>query len=90
MIFFLWFQIYEVFPPFLCVRVKSIDEDVGGGANDDDNELGKKCAVELERLIVDFVISCCFFLGGIVKDVDNRGYVDVWTQAVTYLLILDF
>ena len=100
MIFFLWFQIYEVFPPFLCVDadvviggsedVKSIDEDVGGGADDDDNELGKKCASELERLIVDFVMSCCFFLGGIVRDVGNRGHVDMWTQVVTYLLILVF
>jgi hypothetical protein len=53
--------------------VKSIDEDVGGGANDDDDELGKKCAVELERLIVDFVMSCCFFLDGIVKDAGNCG-----------------
>ena len=90
MIFFPWFQIYEVFPPFLWLidadvvigggeDVKSIDEDVGGGANDDDNELGKKCAVELERLIVDFVMSCCFFLGDIMKDVGNRGHVDVWT-----------
>ena len=51
MIFFLCFQIYEVFPSFLCVDadvviggsedVKSIDEDVGGGADDDDNELAK-------------------------------------------------
>jgi hypothetical protein len=70
--------------------IKSIDEDVGGGADNDDDDLGKKCAMELERLIVDFVMSCCFFLGGIVKDVGNCERVDVWTRVVTYLLILDF
>jgi hypothetical protein len=45
--------------------VKSIDEDVGGGADDD--ELGKKCAMVPEDWIVDFKWS--FLLGGIVKDV---------------------
>jgi len=52
MIFFPWFQIYEVFPPLWLADadlvvvgggedVKSINEDVGGGADDDDDELDK-------------------------------------------------
>lgn len=46
--------------------VKSIDEDVDGDADDDD-ELGKKYAIMLEDWIVDFKSS--FLLDGIVEDV---------------------
>ena len=35
-------------------NVSLLDEDVDGGADDDDNKLGKNCAMELEQLIVDF------------------------------------
>jgi len=47
--------------------VKLIDGDVGGGADDDNDESGKKCAMMLEDWIVDFKLS--FLLGSIVKDI---------------------
>jgi len=75
---------YDVLPLFWLVDVevvggvvgggepvKSIDDvDGGGGTNEEDEELGKKCAIGLEEWILDLEIS--FLFGGIVKEVVNR------------------
>ena len=61
--------------------VKSIDDDVGGGADDD--ELGKKRAMGLEEWILDLEMS--FLLGGIVKEVVNRR---MWEVSALLLLHL--
>ena len=85
---------YDVLPPFWLLDakavggvvggrepVKSIDDDVGGADNDDDDELGKKRTMGLE----EWILGMSFLLGGIVKEPVNR---QMWEVSPPYYFIL--
>ena len=61
------------------------DENIKSMNKDIDDELPKKCVIRLEELIIDFVMNY-FFL----NDIGTLTIVDVWTCAITCLLLLNF